>query len=86
MNPADHSPLWIRGARVIDPSAKRDEAKGDVFALDGQDPRAPSPRTGPDRLYAPVGVVVTGAPVAASDDGKRMQLDMWVNVALARRY
>ena len=35
MNPADHSPLWIRGARVIDPSAKRDEAKGDVFALDG---------------------------------------------------
>ena len=36
MNPADNSPLWIRGARVIDPSAKRDEAKGDVFALDGQ--------------------------------------------------
>ncbi len=35
MNAADHSPLWIRGARVIDPSAKRDEAKGDVFALDG---------------------------------------------------
>ena len=36
MNPADNSPLWIRGARVIDPSAKRDEAKGDVFALDGK--------------------------------------------------
>ena len=36
MNPADHSPLWIRGARVIDPSAKRDEAKGDIFALDGK--------------------------------------------------
>ena len=35
MNPADHSPLWIRGARVIDPSAKRDEAKGDIYALDG---------------------------------------------------
>ena len=47
-------------------------ASANVFALDGQDPRAPSPRTGPDRLYAPVGVVVTGAPVAASDDGKRM--------------
>ena len=36
MNPADNSPLWIRGARVIDPSAKRDDAKGDVFALDGK--------------------------------------------------
>ncbi len=36
MNPADNSPLWIRGARVIDSSAKRDEAKGDVFALDGK--------------------------------------------------
>ena len=36
MNPADNSPLWIRGARVIDPSAKRDEAKGDIFALDGK--------------------------------------------------
>ena len=36
MNPADNSPLWIRGARVIDPSAQRDEAKGDVFALDGK--------------------------------------------------
>lgn len=35
MNPAEPSPLWIRGARVIDPSAGRDEAKGDVFALDG---------------------------------------------------
>jgi dihydroorotase len=35
MNPADPSPLWIRGARVIDPAAGRDEAKGDVFALDG---------------------------------------------------
>ncbi len=36
MNPADNSPLWIRGARVIDPFAQRDEAKGDVFALDGR--------------------------------------------------
>lgn len=35
MNPPDSSPLWIRGARVIDPSAGRNDAKGDVFALDG---------------------------------------------------
>ncbi len=35
MNPADLSPLWIRGARVIDPSAQRNEAKADVFAKDG---------------------------------------------------
>ena len=47
-------------------------ASANVFALNGQDPRAPSPRTGDDRLYAPVGAVITGAPVAASDDGKRM--------------
>ena len=47
-------------------------AAANVFALDGADPRAPSPRTGDDRLYAPVGVVITGAPVAASEDGKRV--------------
>jgi dihydroorotase len=35
MNPADPSPLWIRGARVLDPASGRDEAKGDVFARDG---------------------------------------------------
>lgn len=36
MNPADSSPLWIRGARVIDPATGRDEARGEVFAKDGR--------------------------------------------------
>lgn len=35
MNPPDPSPLWIRGARVIDPASGRDEAAGDLFAKDG---------------------------------------------------
>jgi len=35
MNPADPSPLWIRGARVLDPASGRDEAKGDIFVRDG---------------------------------------------------
>ena len=35
MNPPDLSPLWIRGARVIDPAAQRDEAKADIFIKDG---------------------------------------------------
>jgi V8-like Glu-specific endopeptidase len=47
-------------------------ALANVFALDGHDPRTPSPRTGQDRLYAPVGVIITGAPVAASDDGSKV--------------
>jgi V8-like Glu-specific endopeptidase len=47
-------------------------ACANIFAFDGHDPRAPSPRTGDDRIYAPVGVVVTGQPVAASEDGRRM--------------
>ena len=46
-------------------------ASANIFAVDGHDPRAPQPRTGPDRLYAPVGVIVTGGPVAVSDDGAR---------------
>lgn len=46
-------------------------AGANVFALDGQDPRAPSPRTGPDRMLAPVGAIVTDAAVPASDDGTR---------------
>ncbi len=46
-------------------------AWANVFALDGQDPRAPTPRTGADRLYAPVGSVTTDATVPASDDGAR---------------
>ncbi len=36
MNPADTTPLWIRGARVIDPATGRDEARGEVFAKDGR--------------------------------------------------
>ncbi len=35
MNPPDLSPLWIRGARILDPSSGRDEAQGDLFAVDG---------------------------------------------------
>jgi V8-like Glu-specific endopeptidase len=46
-------------------------AHANVFASEGQDPRAPQPRTGADRLYAPIGLVVTDAPVAASEDGRR---------------
>jgi len=48
-------------------------ALANVFALDGQDPRAPAPRTGPDRSLAAVGVIVTGAPVPASDDGRMIR-------------
>ncbi|HTK36270.1 MAG TPA: serine protease [Caulobacteraceae bacterium] len=47
-------------------------ASANVFALNGEDPRAPSPRTGPDRVYAPVGAVVTRTPVVASDDGSKV--------------
>ena len=36
MNTAEHTPLWIRGARVIDPSVGRDDARGEVFAKDGR--------------------------------------------------
>ncbi|MEY4034677.1 MAG: hypothetical protein RL492_1871, partial [Verrucomicrobiota bacterium] len=36
MNTVDHTPLWIRGARVIDPSVGRDDARGEVFAKDGR--------------------------------------------------
>lgn len=46
-------------------------ATANVFALEGQDPRAPQSRSGPDQLYAPIGVVTTVAAVPASDDGKR---------------
>jgi dihydroorotase len=35
MNPNDSSLLVIRGARVIDPSLQRDEAKGEVFIKEG---------------------------------------------------
>jgi V8-like Glu-specific endopeptidase len=46
-------------------------AYANVFAFDGQDPRVASPRTGPNRLYAPVGAVTTIGKVPASDDGAR---------------
>jgi V8-like Glu-specific endopeptidase len=46
-------------------------ASANIFAENGQDPRAATPRTGADRVYAPVGAVITGAPVAASDDGTK---------------
>ncbi|HTI67598.1 MAG TPA: serine protease [Caulobacteraceae bacterium] len=46
-------------------------AFANVFALEGQDPRTPQPRSGPDRQYAPIGVVTTNAAVAASEDGTR---------------
>ena len=36
MNTDEHTPLWIRGARVIDPSTGRDDARGEVFAKDGR--------------------------------------------------
>ena len=35
MNAPDPTPLWIRDARVIDPSTGRDEARADLFAKDG---------------------------------------------------
>ena len=35
MNPHDPSPLWLHGARVIDPATGRDEPNGDVFIRDG---------------------------------------------------
>ena len=35
MSLSDPAPLWIRGARVIDPASGRDEAVGDIFAVDG---------------------------------------------------
>lgn len=47
-------------------------ASANVFALDdGQDPRVALPRTGEDRVYAPIGVITTDAAVPASEDGKR---------------
>jgi dihydroorotase len=36
MNTPDPDPLWIRGARVIDPASGRDEAKADLFAVGGR--------------------------------------------------
>ena len=36
MNTDEHTPLWIRGARVIDPSVGRDDTRGEVFAKDGR--------------------------------------------------
>lgn len=36
MNAPDPTPLWIKGARVIDPASGRDEAKGDLFAVEGR--------------------------------------------------
>lgn len=48
-------------------------AFANIFALDsGQDPRIAQPRTGDDRLYAPIGLITTDAPVVASEDGKRV--------------
>ncbi len=35
MNAPDPTPLWIRDARVIDPSTGRDEGRGDLFVKDG---------------------------------------------------
>ena len=35
MIPQDNSPLIIRGARVIDPSSGRDDAKADIYVKDG---------------------------------------------------
>jgi V8-like Glu-specific endopeptidase len=46
-------------------------AAANVFAFDGKDPRTATPRTGVDRLYAPVGVILTGAPVPVSEDGSK---------------
>jgi V8-like Glu-specific endopeptidase len=46
-------------------------AKANVFMLGGVDPRIAYGRTGPERAYAPIGVITTDAPVSASDDGER---------------
>jgi len=35
MNAPDPTPLWIRDARVIDPTSGRDEARADLFIKDG---------------------------------------------------
>jgi V8-like Glu-specific endopeptidase len=47
------------------------QAKANVFMLGGVDPRIAYGRTGPERPYAPIGVITTDQAVSASDDGER---------------
>lgn len=63
---------WFAAILVALGAGAAQPALANVFALEGHDPRVMQPRSGPDRRYAPIGIVTTNAAVPASEDGAKM--------------
>lgn len=62
---------WFAAAAAALAVCASAPALANVFALEGQDPRIAQPRSGPDRHYAPIGIVTTNDAVPASDEGSK---------------